>query len=111
MGKQMIDGILARGEKAKDKNGNRLVKKVLSHGTYRCQRHPHKCVPNTFTKKTLTNRVLKGMSKKELLNVEAVNRIKVNKFLAKLAGQSLQDKYARDVAINNLEERIDAFGV
>jgi hypothetical protein len=111
MGKQMIDGVLKRGQKSRDQNGNRTVKKVLSHGTYRCQRKALSCAQNVFTKKKLTNRVLRQMTKKELLNIEQVNPTKVNKFLAKLAGQSLQDKYARDVAINTLEERIDAFGV
>ena len=111
MGKQMIAGVLTKGQKARDKNGNRTVKKLLSHGTYRTKRKSLSCAQNVFTKKNLTNRVLKSMTKKELLNIEQVNPTKVNKFLAKLAGQSLQDKYARDVAINTLEERIDAFGV
>jgi hypothetical protein len=51
------------------------------------------------------------MSKKELLKVESINPIKVNKFLAQLAAKSLRDKYADDVAINKLEERINALGV
>lgn len=25
----------------KDKNGNRISKKTLSHGSYRCKRHPN----------------------------------------------------------------------
>ena len=85
--------------------------KAMSHSVLTCQRNPRSCAQNVRTRKNLTNRVLKSMSKKELLKVESLNPLKVGKFLAKLAGRSLQDKYARDVAINNLEERIDAFGV
>lgn len=36
MSKTMIPGIKAK----KDPNGNRLTKKTLSHGTYRCKRKP-----------------------------------------------------------------------
>jgi len=41
MSKQMIDGIIKKGQKARDANGNRIVKKLMSHGTYRCKRHPN----------------------------------------------------------------------
>jgi hypothetical protein len=85
--------------------------KTTAHASNKCTRHPHLCGPHTFIKKTLTNRVLKKMSKKELLKVESINPIKVNKFLAQLAAKSLRDKYADDVAINKLEERINALGV
>lgn len=37
----MIDGIVSRGQKSRDLNGNRIVKKSMSHGTYRCKRHPN----------------------------------------------------------------------
>ena len=40
MSKTVIDGVVKKGKKSKDANGNRIVKKVLSHGTYRCKRHP-----------------------------------------------------------------------
>ena len=33
----MIDGMKPR----RDKNGNRISKKSMSHGTYRCKRHPN----------------------------------------------------------------------
>jgi len=38
--KTTIEGIVKRGQKSRDANGNKIVKKVLSHGTYRCKRHP-----------------------------------------------------------------------
>jgi len=41
MSKPMIDGIVRRGQKSRDANGNRIVKKLLSHGTYRCKRKPN----------------------------------------------------------------------
>ena len=41
MSKQMIDGIVKKGQKSRDANGNRIVKKLLSHGTYRCKRKPN----------------------------------------------------------------------
>jgi hypothetical protein len=37
MSKTMIDGVTAR----RDQNGNKISKKSMSHGTYRCQRHPN----------------------------------------------------------------------
>ena len=40
MSKQVIPGIVKKGQKSKDANGNRIVKKLLSHGTYRCKRKP-----------------------------------------------------------------------
>jgi len=36
MSKTMIDGV----KRKKDPNGNQLSKKSMSHGTYRCKRHP-----------------------------------------------------------------------
>ena len=33
----MIDGVKGR----RDANGNRISKKSMSHGTYRCQRKPN----------------------------------------------------------------------
>ena len=41
MSKTMIDGVLKKGQKPTDANGNRIVKKLLSHGTYRCKRKPN----------------------------------------------------------------------
>ena len=41
MSKQMIDGILKKGQKSRDANGNRIVKKLMSHGSYRCARKPN----------------------------------------------------------------------
>ena len=41
MSKQVIPGIVKKGQKPKDANGNRIVKKILSHGFYRCKRHPN----------------------------------------------------------------------
>jgi hypothetical protein len=40
MSKTVIEGVVKKGKKSRDANGNRIVKKVLSHGTYRCKRHP-----------------------------------------------------------------------
>jgi len=37
MSKTAVPGVVAK----KDPNGNRLAKKTLSHGTFRCKRHPN----------------------------------------------------------------------
>jgi hypothetical protein len=37
MSKTSIEGVKRR----KDHNGNCISKKTLSHGTYRCKRHPN----------------------------------------------------------------------
>ncbi len=37
MSKTMIDGVKAK----KDPNGNKLSKKSMSHGSYRCKRKPN----------------------------------------------------------------------
>jgi hypothetical protein len=37
MSKTMIDGVKTK----KDMNGNRISKKGMSHGSYRCKRHPN----------------------------------------------------------------------
>jgi hypothetical protein len=39
--KRTIEGILKRGQKSRDANGNRVVKKALSHGSHRCKRKPN----------------------------------------------------------------------
>jgi len=39
--KTTIEGIVKRGQKSRDANGNKIVKKVLSHGFYRCKRKPN----------------------------------------------------------------------
>lgn len=41
MGKRQIEGVLKKGEKATDSNGNRRVKKSMSHGANRCDRKPN----------------------------------------------------------------------
>lgn len=41
MSKQMIEGIKKKGQKSRDANGNRIVKKLTSHGSYRCKRKPN----------------------------------------------------------------------
>lgn len=41
MSKTIIDGVIGKGEKSRDLNGNRIVKKTMSHGTYRCKRRPN----------------------------------------------------------------------
>ena len=84
--------------------------KTSSHATYRCQRKPNSPLCRTgFTKKTLTNRVLSKMSKKELFNVIEINPVKVNKHIAHTAASGLTAKYAEDKAIHTLEERINDF--
>lgn len=84
--------------------------KLSSHSTYRCKRKPNSPLCTTgFTKKSLTNRVLRKMSKKELSNVMFINPKKVSGHLANIAASSLQAKYAEDKAINALEERINEF--
>ena len=41
MSKRVIEGIVKKGQKSRDANGNRTVKKLLSHGTHRCKRKPN----------------------------------------------------------------------
>jgi hypothetical protein len=41
MSKQQIPGVLKRGQKSRDSNGNRTVKKSMSHGALRCKRRPN----------------------------------------------------------------------
>jgi|APSaa5957512576_1039674.scaffolds.fasta_scaffold04825_6 hypothetical protein len=85
--------------------------KLSSHATFRCKRKPNSPLCTVgFTKKTLTNRVLKTMSKKALLEVLGINPVKVNRCLARRVSQSLSAKYAEDKAVHNLEERINDFG-
>jgi len=41
MSKVQIPGVLKRGQKQSDANGNRTVKKSVSHGALRCKRKPN----------------------------------------------------------------------
>jgi hypothetical protein len=40
MSKTTINGIVKKGQKSRDANGNKIVKKTMSHGSNRCKRHP-----------------------------------------------------------------------
>jgi len=41
MSKTAIDGIVKKGQKSRDANGNSTVKKTMSHGSFRCDRKPN----------------------------------------------------------------------
>lgn len=41
MSKRTIEGVVKKGAKTRDLNGNRIVKKSMSHGAYRCKRKPN----------------------------------------------------------------------
>ena len=59
MSKTMIEGIVERGQKSRDANGNKIVKKTMSHGSYRCKRKP-------ASKRCRVSQYLPDYTKKEL---------------------------------------------